>query len=58
MDQQELFKRFDMGSTETQGVHPPAVLVDMDGTLCHREGFTDRDPMTGLGLVKMGWILL
>jgi len=44
MDQQELFKRFDMGSTEIQGVHPPAILVDMDGTLCHREGFTDRDP--------------
>jgi len=21
-----------------------AILVDMDGTLCHREGFTDRDP--------------
>ena len=25
-------------------VTQPAILVDMDGTLCIREGFSDRDP--------------
>lgn len=39
MTQTELFKHTD-GAVPTQS----AILVDMDGTLCHREGFTDRGP--------------
>ena len=41
MHQQNLFKETGMEKNIT---HPPAILVDMDGTLCHRDGFTDRDP--------------
>ena len=41
MHQQNLFKETGMEKIIT---HPPAILVDMDGTLCHRDGFTDRDP--------------
>ena len=39
MTQAELFKA-EAHSMPSQS----AILVDMDGTLCHREGFTDRDP--------------
>ena len=39
MTQAELFKA-QAHSMPSQS----AILVDMDGTLCHREGFTDRDP--------------
>ena len=44
MQQQNLFTDNNMENNTGAIAHPSAILVDMDGTLCHREGFTDRDP--------------
>ena len=45
MNQENLFTETHMDKVkDPTHIMPPCILVDMDGTLCHREGFSDRDP--------------